>query len=144
MKMPLAAAAAALALGPGAALASHGGLARQVEAPQMVMPLDRLDLIDDRELLDLVELELRELLQRSFAPADPKKGIDPSKLALSPLLDLAPAQKGPAERPFLMPVEDVFSISGRGTVSAGRVERLGDPDHRRIRRSADAAGSQRR
>ncbi len=84
----------------------HVLLARQVGVPYIVVFMNKCDMVDDEELLDLVEMEVRELLDEYEFPGD----------------DL-PVIRGSADKPFLMPIEDVFTISGRGTVATGRVER---------------------
>ena len=121
----------------------HVLLARQVEVPAMVIYLNKVDMMDDEELLELVELELRELLDLYNFPGDDVPIIRGSALAalesestdpeapeyasIWQLLDAVdsyiPTPARDMERPFLMPVEDVFSIKGRGTVVTGRVER---------------------
>jgi elongation factor Tu len=118
----------------------HVLLARQVNVPYLVVALNKVDLVDDPELLDLVELEVRELLSKYEFPGDkipiikgsalaalegkdPKLGAE-SVLALMKAVDeYIPQPERPKDRPFLMPIEDVFSISGRGTVVTGRIER---------------------
>jgi elongation factor Tu len=115
-------------------------LARQVGVPAMVVFLNKVDAVDDPELLDLVELEVRELLKKYEFPGDTIPVIRGSGLAAmqnpsdpkaaGPILELVkalddniPEPKRDIDKPFLMPVEDVFSISGRGTVGTGRIER---------------------
>ncbi|MGH7702769.1 MAG: elongation factor Tu, partial [Gemmatimonadales bacterium] len=115
-------------------------LARQVGVPYMVVFLNKVDMVDDAELLDLVELEVRELLSKYEFPGDQIPIIRGSALkalegekselgeeAIGKLLaavdSYIPVPKRDVERPFLMPVEDVFSITGRGTVATGRIER---------------------
>src|SRR3712207_2007254 len=118
----------------------HILLARQVGVPALVVFMNKVDVVDDPELLDLVELEVRELLKSYQFPGDdvpvvrgsalcaledrePEIG-ERAVLALMEAVDAAiPQPERPKDRPFLMPVEDVFSISGRGTVVTGRVER---------------------
>ena len=126
--------------GPMPQTREHILLARQVGVPQIVVFLNKVDVVDDPELLDLVELEVRELLTKYQFPGDKIPVIRGS--ALMALEDKAPEQgeqsvlklmeevdryiPQPArdkDKPFLMPIEDVFSISGRGTVVTGRVER---------------------
>ena len=115
-------------------------LARQVGVPAIVVYLNKMDMVDDPELLDLVEMEVRELLSSYQFPGDeipiikgsakvaldggdPKMGHD-SIIALMDAVDsYIPQPERPLDQPFLMPIEDVFSISGRGTVVTGRVER---------------------
>ncbi len=118
----------------------HVLLARQVNVPSMVVYMNKVDQVDDEELLDLVEMELRELLDEYDFPGDDTPIIRGSALeALSNLEDDAktasimelmdavdnfiPEPERDVDRPFLMPVEDVFSITGRGTVGTGRIER---------------------
>ena len=115
-------------------------LARQVGVPYMVVFLNKADMVDDAELLELVELEVRELLSSYDFPGDDIPIIKGSALkalegdkgelgeqAVNALMDAVdsyiPDPERAIDRPFLMPVEDVFSISGRGTVATGRVER---------------------
>jgi elongation factor Tu len=115
-------------------------LARQVGVPALVVYMNKVDLVDDEELLDLVEMEVRELLSSYDFPGDDipivkgsaKVAIDngDAKIGEDSILELMtqvdayiPQPERPIDLPFLMPVEDVFSISGRGTVVTGRVER---------------------
>ncbi|MCB0192532.1 MAG: elongation factor Tu [Anaerolineae bacterium] len=128
--------------GPMPQTREHILLARQVEVPAMVVFLNKVDMMDDEELLELVELELQELLSSYDFPGDEIPIIRGSALAAlqadndlnnpayKPILDLMeavdsyiPTPERDIDRPFLMPVEDVFSIKGRGTVATGRVER---------------------
>jgi elongation factor Tu len=124
--------------GPMPQTREHILLARQVGVPAIVVCLNKVDLVDDPELLDLVELEVRELLSQYQFPGDktPVVRVSASKaLAGDPtaekqILDLVkavdefvPQPVREKDKPFLMPVEDVFSITGRGTVATGRVER---------------------
>jgi elongation factor Tu len=126
--------------GPMPQTREHILLARQVGVPKIVVFLNKVDAVDDPELLDLVELEVRELLKKYEFPGDEIPVIRGSALkamekpddpkAQEPILKLMeavdtyiPTPKRDTEKPFLMPVEDVFSISGRGTVGTGRVER---------------------
>lgn len=126
--------------GPMPQTREHILLARQVGVPAIVVFLNKVDAVDDPELLDLVELEVRELLKKYDFPGDTIPVIRGSGLkaaqnpdspeATKPVYDLLkaldefiPTPKRDTEKPFLMPVEDVFSISGRGTVGTGRVER---------------------
>ena len=129
--------------GPMPQTREHILLARQVGVPSIVVFMNKVDMVDDPELLDLVELEVRDLLKKYEFPGDDVPVIRGSALkALNcgcgkddcanckPILDLMEAVDSyipqPAreiDKPFLMPVEDVFSISGRGTVVTGRVER---------------------
>ncbi|MBB5142375.1 MULTISPECIES: elongation factor Tu [Desulfovibrio] len=127
--------------GPMPQTREHILLARQVGVPQLVVFLNKCDLVDDEELLELVELEVRELLSSYDFPGDDVPVIRGSALKAletdSPdsaeakcILDLLeacdsfiPTPERDIDKPFLMPIEDVFSISGRGTVVTGRVER---------------------
>jgi elongation factor Tu len=126
--------------GPMPQTREHVLLARQVDVPYIVVYLNKVDLVDDPELLDLVELEVRELLKTYGFPGDDlpvirgsavkamlgEKGetADGSILALFDALDnYIPIPERSVDKPFLMPIEDIFSISGRGTVVTGRVER---------------------
>src|SRR5215469_7176437 len=129
--------------GPMPQTREHILLARQVGVPSIVVFMNKVDMVDDPELLDLVELEVRDLLKKYEFPGDDIPVIRGSALkALNcgcgkddcpnckPILDLMaavdsyiPQPTRETEKPFLMPVEDVFSISGRGTVVTGRVER---------------------
>ena len=124
--------------GPMPQTREHILLARQVGVPAIVVALNKVDLVDDPELLDLVELEVRELLSAYQFPGDktPVIRVSASKaLAGDPesekqILELVksvdefiPQPTRQVDKPFLMPVEDVFSITGRGTVATGRVER---------------------
>jgi elongation factor Tu len=126
--------------GPMPQTREHILLARQVGVPFIVVFLNKVDLVDDPELLDLVELELRELLTKYQFPGDAvpiirgcaikalngEKGefADEAILRLYEAIDTyVPLPDRPIDKPFLMPIEDVFSISGRGTVVTGRIER---------------------
>ncbi|UCG09805.1 MAG: elongation factor Tu [Dehalococcoidia bacterium] len=129
--------------GPMPQTREHLLLARQVEVPAMVVCLNKVDMMDDEELLELVEMEMRELLTKYKFPGDEVPMIRVSALkvlecgcgkrecqwcgAIWQLLDAIdnyiPVPVRPKDQPFLMPVEDVFSIKGRGTVPTGRVER---------------------
>jgi elongation factor Tu len=124
--------------GPMPQTREHVLLARQVNVPSMVVFLNKCDLVDDPELLDLVELEVRELLSAQQFPGDDTPVIrgsaikaiqgDPQWIAkieeLYNAIDtFVPEPKREVDKPFLMPVEDVFSITGRGTVATGRIER---------------------
>jgi elongation factor Tu len=126
--------------GPMPQTREHILLARQVGVPYIVVFLNKVDLVDDPELLDLVELEIRELLSKYQFPGDDaplirgsaikalngEKGefADEAILRLYDALDTyVPLPERPIDKPFLMPIEDVFSISGRGTVVTGRIER---------------------
>ncbi|NJN93120.1 MAG: elongation factor Tu [Anaerolineales bacterium] len=129
--------------GPMPQTREHILLARQVEVPAMVVFLNKVDMMDDEELLELVELELRELLSSYNFPGDDIpiirgsglqalecKSSDPTDPAYAAIWELMnavdsyiPTPERQIDKPFLMPVEDVFSIKGRGTVATGRVER---------------------
>ena len=129
--------------GPLAQTREHVLLARQVGVPAIVVFMNKTDLVDDEELLDLVEMEVRDLLSEYDFPGDDipivrgsarealtSDSNDPSSPEYAPILELMaevdsyiPTPDRKADLPFLMPVEDVFSISGRGTVATGRVER---------------------
>jgi elongation factor Tu len=129
--------------GPMPQTREHILLARQVEVPAMVVFLNKVDMMDDEELLELVELELRELLSRYGFPGDEipiirgsalaaleSKATDMTAPEYAPILELMnavdsyiPTPTRDVDKPFLMPVEDVFGIKGRGTVVTGRVER---------------------
>ena len=126
--------------GPMPQTREHILLARQVGVPYIIVYLNKCDMVDDEELLELVEMEVRELLSNYNFPGDDipiVKGSakcalegDTSKIGVPSILELAktmdeyiPTPARDIDHPFLMPVEDVFSISGRGTVVTGRVER---------------------
>ena len=126
--------------GPMPQTREHILLARQVGVPAMVVFMNKVDMVEDKELLDLVELEVRELLSKYEFPGDDTPIIRGSALkalegdqgelgtqSIQKLMDaidsFIPEPKREVDKPFLMPVEDVFSISGRGTVATGRVER---------------------
>jgi elongation factor Tu len=124
--------------GPMPQTREHILLARQVNVPAIVVFLNKTDLVDDPELLDLVELEVRELLTKYEFPGDDTPVIRGSAMkalagdaasvkAIEELFTaidaFIPQPKRDVDKPFLMPVEDVFSITGRGTVATGRVER---------------------
>ena len=126
--------------GPMPQTREHILLARQVGVPALVVFLNKVDMVDDPELLDLVELEVRELLSKYEFPGDTIPIVRGSALmaledkskelghdAILKLMDAVdtsiPQPDRPKDKPFLMPIEDVFSISGRGTVVTGRVER---------------------
>jgi elongation factor Tu len=129
--------------GPMPQTREHVLLARQVEVPAMVVYLNKVDMMDDEELLELVELELRELLSDYEFPGDDIPIVRGSALEalesestdlddevygsiwelLEAVDNYIPTPERDVDRPFLMPVEDVFSIKGRGTVATGRVER---------------------
>ncbi len=127
--------------GPMPQTREHILLARQVNVPYMVVFLNKVDMVDDPELLELVELEVRELLSSYDFPGDDLPIIQGSALKalasgdpaapeaaciaelLAALDSYIPQPKREVDKPFLMPVEDVFSITGRGTVATGRIER---------------------
>jgi len=126
--------------GPMPQTREHILLARQVGVPYIVVFLNKVDMVDDKELLDLVELEVRELLTQYEFPGDKIPIVKGSALkamegdtgelgtqAIFKLIEAIdsyiPQPKRDKEKPFLMPVEDVFSIEGRGTVATGRIER---------------------
>ncbi|MCK4464030.1 MAG: elongation factor Tu [Candidatus Omnitrophica bacterium] len=126
--------------GPMPQTREHILLARQVNVPAIVVFLNKIDLVDDKELLDLVELEVRDLLNKYKFPGDKTpivrggalKAMNEPENAeatkcifdlLKAVDDFIPTPKRDIDKPFLMPVEDVFSITGRGTVGTGRVER---------------------
>ncbi len=126
--------------GPMPQTREHILLARQVGVPAIVVYLNKVDMVDDPELLDLVELEVRELLSAYEFPGDDIPMIRGTALGalegkdeergrgsvvelMKAVDDYIPQPDRPKDRPFLMPIEDVFSISGRGTVVTGRVER---------------------
>jgi elongation factor Tu len=126
--------------GPMPQTREHILLARQVGVPYVVVFMNKVDMVDDKELLDLVELEVRELLNEYKFPGDDTPIIkgsalkalegDTSDIGAGAILKLVqtldeyiPLPKRDKEKPFLMPIEDVFSISGRGTVVTGRVDR---------------------
>lgn len=132
--------------GPMPQTREHILLARQVNVPAIVVFMNKVDAVDDPELLDLVEMEVRELLTKYGYPGDEvpvirgsalkamEKGLQPNSTADEPefkciyelvdaLDNYIPLPQRDIDKPFLMPVEDVFSITGRGTVATGRVER---------------------
>ncbi|TMF13043.1 MAG: elongation factor Tu [Chloroflexi bacterium] len=129
--------------GPMPQTREHVLLARQVEVPAMVVFLNKVDMMEDPELLDLVELEVRELLTKYNFPGDDipiirgsalkameSKSEDPDAPEYQPIWELMnavdsyiPEPERTKDKPFLMPIEDVFGIKGRGTVVTGRVER---------------------
>jgi elongation factor Tu len=127
--------------GPMPQTREHILLSRQVGVPSLVVYLNKVDLVDDPELLELVELEVRELLSEYDFPGDDIPVISGSALKalesddpaseeaksifelLDAIDDYVPEPQRDKDKPFLMPVEDVFSISGRGTVATGRIER---------------------
>jgi elongation factor Tu len=126
--------------GPMPQTREHILLARQVGVPALVVFLNKVDMVDDEELLELVELEVRELLSKYDFPGDdipitkgsalmaledknPAIGHDAIIALMKTVDEYIPQPERPIDQPFLMPIEDVFSISGRGTVVTGRVER---------------------
>src|SRR5690242_2084124 len=130
--------------GPMPQTREHILLAQQVEVPAMVVFLNKVDMMEDEELLELVELEVRELLSKYDFPGDDVPVIrgsalkaleskgdlsrnDPDAKCIWELMDQVdeyiPTPPRPTDQPFLMPVEDVFGIKGRGTVATGRIER---------------------
>ncbi len=126
--------------GPMPQTREHILLARQVGVPAIVVFLNKVDMVDDPELLELVELEVRELLSSYNFPGDdipivsgsalmaledksPEIGREAIIKLMAAVDEYIPQPERPVDRPFLMPIEDVFSISGRGTVVTGRVER---------------------
>jgi len=124
--------------GPMPQTREHILLARQVNVPYIVVFMNKCDMVDDPELLDLVEMEIRELLNKYEFPGDDipivrgsalKALENPSGLDAEPVLELLnkldeyiPQPERALDKPFLMPVEDIFSIKGRGTVATGRIE----------------------
>ena len=138
--------------GPMPQTREHVLLARQVNVPHIVVFLNKADMVDDEELLDLVEMEVRELLDEYDFPGDDipvvagsalkalESSGDPANEACQAIIELMqavddfiPQPERDVDLPFLMPIEDIFTISGRGTVVTGRVERgrvnIGDPIH---------------
>jgi elongation factor Tu len=128
--------------GPMPQTREHILLARQVEVPYIVVFLNKVDAVDDPELLDLVELEVRELLTKNHFPGDDIPIVrgsalkalettggldDPAYVCIQELMDAVdsyiPTPERPIDKPFIMPSEDVFGIKGRGTVATGRIER---------------------
>jgi elongation factor Tu len=127
--------------GPMPQTREHILLARQVNVPKVVVFLNKVDLVDDKELIDLVEMEVRDLLTKYEFPGDTtpiirgsataalaaKTGDDPGCAPIVELIkamdEYIPIPVREVDKPFLMPVEDVFSIKGRGTVGTGRIER---------------------
>jgi len=126
--------------GPMPQTREHVLLARQVQVPYIVVFLNKCDMLDDEELLELVEMEVRELLDSYEFPGDDTPVVrgsalkalegDTSEIGVPAVLELMsqvdsyiPTPERDIDKPFLMPVEDVFTISGRGTVATGRVER---------------------
>ena len=132
--------------GPMPQTREHILLARQVGVPAMVVFLNKADMVDDPELIELVEMEVRDLLSSYGYPGDEipivvgsaLKALEGDKEYEKKILELMdavdsyiPTPERPTDKPFLMPVEDVFTITGRGTVATGRIERgaahVGDP-----------------
>jgi elongation factor Tu len=132
--------------GPMPQTREHILLARQVGVPKIVVFMNKVDLVDDEEMLELVEMEVRELLDQYEFGGDDASVIQGSALkalegdadAVAQIMDLMnavdndiPAPERDVDKPFLMPIEDVFSITGRGTVATGRIERgvvnVGEP-----------------
>jgi elongation factor Tu len=126
--------------GPMPQTREHILLARQVGVPYIVVYLNKADMVDDAELIELVEMELRELLSKYDFPGDDTPIVqgsalkalegDQSEIGVPSIIKLVdaldsyiPEPQRDIEKPFLMPIEDVFSISGRGTVVTGRIER---------------------
>src|ERR1700744_4338083 len=126
--------------GPMPQTREHILLARQVGVPALVVFMNKCDMVDDAELLDLVEMEVRELLSKYEFPGDdipiirgsalmalenkdPALGHDAILKLMEAVDSYIPQPERPIDQPFLMPIEDVFSISGRGTVVTGRIER---------------------
>src|SRR5258707_754880 len=126
--------------GPMPQTREHILLARQVGVPSIVVFLNKVDMVDDPELLDLVEMEVRDLLTQYEFPGDKMPIVRGSALkalegngkddSAKPILELmaavdsyVPMPTREVEKPFLIPIEDIFTISGRGTVATGRVER---------------------
>ena len=125
--------------GPMPQTREHILLARQVGVPKIIVFMNKVDMVDDEELLDLVELEVRELLDKYDFPGDDVPVIRGSALQalenpedeektkaiwelMTALDEYFPMPDRPVDKPFLMPIEDIFSISGRGTVATGRIE----------------------
>ena len=126
--------------GPMPQTREHILLGRQVGIPYMVVNMNKVDQVDDEELLELVEMEIRELLSKYDYPGDdipiikgsalhamngtrPEIGENSIKALMEAVDSYIPTPARPVDQPFLMPIEDVFSISGRGTVVTGRIER---------------------
>src|SRR3990167_7387378 len=126
--------------GPMPQTREHILLARQVGVPYIVVYLNKADMVDDKELLDLVEMEVRDLLTKYKFPGDDTPIVvgsalkalegdqseigEPSIFKLVDVMDeYFPLPERPIDQPFLLPIEDVFSISGRGTVVTGRIQR---------------------
>ena len=147
--------------GPMPQTREHILLARQVEVPYIVVFLNKCDAVDDPELLDLVELEVRELLTKNNFPGDdipvirgsalkaleaPDDPSDPAYVPIQELMDAVdsyiPTPERPIDKPFLMPVEDVFGIKGRGTVATGPDRARRGQGRRRGRADRDQADPQ--
>jgi len=124
--------------GPMPQTREHILLARQVGVPYIVVFMNKVDMVDDKELVDLVEVEIRDLLKKYEFPGDEipiikgsalkaLEGDEESKKAILELVkkldEYIPEPKRDTDKPFLMPIEDIFSIEGRGTVVTGRIER---------------------
>ena len=124
--------------GPMPQTREHILLARQVNVPAIVVYLNKTDMVQDKEIIDLVEMEVRDLLKKYNYPGDEVPVIKGSSLkalqddpesvkAIEDLMkavdEYIPEPTRPVDKPFLMPIEDVFTIQGRGTVVTGRVER---------------------
>ncbi len=124
--------------GPMPQTREHILLARQVNVPAVIVFLNKCDMVEDKEILDLVEMEVRDLLTKYKFPgdkipvirgsaikalADDPEGLKAIELLMKTVDEYIPDPVRPVDKPFLMPVEDVFTISGRGTVVTGRVER---------------------
>ena len=124
--------------GPMPQTREHILLARQVGVPQIVVFMNKVDLVDDEEMLELVDMEVRELLSQYEFDGDEAAVVqgsalkalenDPTHVAkVKELMDACdeqiPEPERDVDKPFLMPIEDVFSITGRGTVATGRIER---------------------
>jgi elongation factor Tu len=123
--------------GPAPQTREHILLARQVGVPYIVVFLNKVDMVDDEELIELIEIEVRDLLSEYEFPGDDVpvirgsalKALEGDEAYVANIVELAealdsyiPEPERPLDRPFLMPVEDVFSITGRGTVATGRIE----------------------
>lgn len=124
--------------GPMPQTREHILLARQVNVPAIIVFLNKCDMVEDKEILDLVEMEVRDLLTKYKFPgdvipiirgsatkalADDPEGLKAIELLMKTVDEYIPDPVRPVDKPFLMPIEDVFTISGRGTVVTGRVER---------------------
>src|SRR5215213_3351635 len=125
--------------GPMPQTKEHILLAKQVGVPYIVVFMNKVDMVDDEELLELVEVEVRDLLSEYDFPGDDVpvvtgsalKALEGDESHVEKILELAghldtyiPEPERPLDKPFLMPVEDVFSITGRGTVATGRIEQF--------------------